>query len=87
MSEPHEEEKQDEDLSPEEQRELEEFCKALENLGSKRNPSPRLFERMKQEIRKRFPESSQEEGGAVERLREERNRKDTQRGNSCGYMT
>jgi hypothetical protein len=38
MSEPHEEEKQDEDLSPEEQRELEEFCKTLENLGSKRNP-------------------------------------------------
>ena len=79
MPEPHKEEKQDNDLPPQEQEELEAFREALKKHGSKDHPPEEFFEELRQEVRRRYPESSPEVRGAIERLREERERNDSGR--------
>jgi hypothetical protein len=48
-------ENQQSDLTSEEQ-ELEEFRKALKNLGSKDEPPEGFFEKLREEVRRRYPE-------------------------------
>jgi hypothetical protein len=74
MPEPHGEESRGEDLSPEEQEELEAFGKALKRLDQQREVSPDFHKRLTEEISKRWPEDQ----SAIERLQREREQRDSE---------